>query len=153
MSMISLVALMLLVTVDVIMRRALNSPIYGSYEIEKFMLTIVVFMVLAYIMSNKGHIVVNTFTSSFPPRLRRVATSLGYLLTLIIIGLICWGSVIYGVDMVKAGEKSLLLPIPVAPFIFIAAYGSAILFLATLFHFLYILAGVEKKDTSTTCTL
>ena len=37
-SMIAAVAMMLLVTADIFMRRALNQPIFGAYEIGKVLL-------------------------------------------------------------------------------------------------------------------
>jgi TRAP-type C4-dicarboxylate transport system permease small subunit len=53
-SMIAAVAMMLIVTADVFMRRALNQPIFGAYEVGKVFLVIVVFCGVAYVMSVKG---------------------------------------------------------------------------------------------------
>lgn len=144
-SMISLVAMMLLVTVDVILRRAFNSPIYGSYELEQLMLVFILYTAIAYIMSRRGHIVVNTLTIYFPKSLYSVVTGVAYFLCLILLSLIFWGTLHYGLSQLKVGETTWLLKLPVAPFIFIVAFGSILTFFATLFHFIYILAGVEKK--------
>lgn len=148
-SMIAAVAMMLLVTADVFMRRALNQPIFGAYEVGKVLLVIVVFCGVAYVMSVKGHVVVDTLVRLYPKSLQRVVTAFAYLLSLIIVALISWQSVVYGMDMVRVGETSVLLRILVSPFIFIVAFGSAILFLVILVQFIYILAGVDEDSGST----
>ena len=145
-SMIAAVAMMFLVTADIFMRRALNQPIFGAYEVGKVLLVIVVFCGVAYVMSVKGHVVVDTLVRLYPRRLQRVVTAIAYLLSLIIVALISWQSAIYGMDMVRVGETSVLLRILVAPFIFIVAFGSAVLFLVILVQFIYILAGVDEDS-------
>jgi TRAP-type C4-dicarboxylate transport system permease small subunit len=148
-SMVAAVAMMLLVTADVFMRRALNQPIFGAYEVGKVLLVIVVFCGVAYVMSVRGHVMVDTLVRLYPKSLRRVVTAIAYLLSLIIVALISWQSAIYGLDMVRVGETSVLLRILVSPFIFIVAFGSAILFLVILVQFIYILAGVDEDSEST----
>lgn len=144
-SMVSLLAMMLLVTSDVTLRRAFNSPIFGSYELGQFMLTVIIYTAVAYVMSRRGHIVVNTLTIYFPRRLYSVVTGIAYFLSLILLAVIFWGSINYGLAEFKVGDTSMLLGIPIAPFIFILAYGIVLTFFATLFHLIYILAGVEIK--------
>ena len=148
-SMIAAVAMMLIVTADVFMRRALNQPIFGAYEIGKVLLVIVVFCGVAYVMSVKGHVVVDTLVRLYPKKLRTVVNGIAYFLSLLIVALISWQSAVYGLDMVRVGETSVLLRILVSPFIFIVAFGSAILFLVILVQFIYILAGVDEDSEST----
>jgi len=62
-----------------------------------------------------------------------------------------WQSALYGLDMLRLGETSVLLRILVSPFIFIVAFGSAVFFLVILVQFIYILAGVDEDSESTTC--
>jgi TRAP-type C4-dicarboxylate transport system permease small subunit len=148
-SMVAAVAMMLIVTADVFMRRALNQPIFGAYEIGKVLLVIVVFCGVAYVMSVRGHVVVDTLVRLYPKKLQTVVASIAYFLSLIIVALISWQSVEYGIDMVRVGETSVLLRILISPFIFIVAFGSAILFLVILVQFIYILAGVDEDSGST----
>ena len=150
-SMIAAVAMMFLVTADVFMRRALNQPIFGAYEIGKVLLVIVVFCGVAYVMSVKGHVVVDTLVRLYPKRLRTIVTAIAYLFSLIIVALISWQSAVYGLDMVRVGETTVLLRILVSPFIFVVAFGSAVLFLVILVQFIYILAGVGEDSESTSC--
>jgi TRAP-type C4-dicarboxylate transport system permease small subunit len=139
-----------LVTVDVFMRRAFNSPILGSYEIGKVLLVIVVFFGVAYVMTIKGHVVVDTLTRLYPAKLQKIANSTALFLSLLIISLICWQSTIYGLESFRIGETSVLLRIVVSPFIFIVAFGSLVLFLVILVQFIYSLAGIDM-DSDPTC--
>ena len=148
-SMIAAVAMMLLVTVDVFMRRALNQPIFGAYEIGKVLLVIVVFCGVAYVMSVKGHVMVDTLVRLYPKKLQIAVARIAYFLSLIIVALISWQSAVYGLDMVRVGETTVLLRILVSPFIFVVAFGSAVLFLVILVQFIYTLAGVGEGSEST----
>lgn len=148
-SMIAAVAMMLIVTADVFMRRALNQPIFGAYEVGKVFLVIVVFCGVAYVMSVKGHVVVDTLVRLYPKKLQTIVSGIAYFLSLIIVALISWQSTVYGLDMVRVGETTVLLRILVSPFIFVVAFGSAVLFLVILVQFIYILAGVDEDSGST----
>ena len=150
-SMIAACMMMFLVTADVFMRRALNQPIFGAYEIGKVLLVIVVFCGVAYVMSVKGHVMVDTLVRLYPKRLQTAVNGIAYFLSLIIVALISWQSAEYGLDMVRVGETTVLLRILVSPFIFIVAFGSAVLFLVILVQFIYILAGVGEDSESTSC--
>jgi TRAP-type C4-dicarboxylate transport system permease small subunit len=148
-SIIAAVVMMLLVTTDVFLRRVLNAPITGAYEIGKLLLTIVIFFAIAYTMSKKGHIAVDVATRLYPQRLRAVARGIGFALILAVVGTIVWGSIGYGWNMFKCGDTSTLLRVPTYPFIFLAACGCAILFFTILVQFIYVLAGVDEESGST----
>ena len=150
-SMIAAMGMMFLVTVDVFMRRVLNAPILGSYEIGKVLLVMVVFFGVAYVMSVKGHVAVDTLVRLYPRRLQKVVSGIAHFLSLAIVALISWQSTVYGLEMLRAGETSVLLRIIVSPFIFFVAFGSAVLFLVILVQFIYTLAGVEEDSESTSC--
>ncbi len=148
-SMIAAVVMMFLVTVDVFMRRVLNAPILGSYEIGKVLLVMVVFFGVAYVMSVKGHVAVDTVTRLYPKKLQLVVSGIAHFLSLLIVALISWQSAVYGLDMLRVGETSVLLRILVSPFILIVAFGSAVLSLVILVQFIYLLAGVDEDSGST----
>ena len=122
-----------------------------NYEIGKVLLVIVVFCGVAYVMSVKGHVMVDTLVRLYPKRLQAVVAGIAYFLSLIIVALISWQSTAYGLDMVRVGETTVLLRILVSPFIFVVAFGSAVLFLVVLVQFIYILAGVDEDSESTSC--
>ncbi len=148
-SMIAACAMMFLVTADIFMRRALNQPIFGAYEIGKVLLVIVVFCGVAYVMSVRGHVMVDTLVRLYSRKLQMAVSGIAYFLSLIIVALISWQSAVYGLDMLRVGETTVLLRILISPFIFVVAFGSAVLFLVILVQFIYILAGVGEDSEST----
>ncbi len=144
-AMVASIVMMLLVTVDVILRRVINAPIFGAYEVEKLLLSLMVFCSVAFVMSEKGHVIVDTLTRLYPKAAKRAVYAVAYFLSMVIMGSITLLSIKYGLAMLRAGETSTLLKIPVAPFIFIVALGSAIMFLVILVQFIYAVAGVDEK--------
>jgi len=142
--MIAAAIIMLLTTVDILMRRFLDMTVKGCFEVCDYLLVVVVFCAVAYVMTVKGHVVVDVFTSRYPQRFQRALSVIALFLSLIIVGLICWGSIQLGLSQLRVGEASVLLKIPAAPFIFVLAFGSALLFLVIIIQFIRIFARVRE---------
>jgi TRAP-type C4-dicarboxylate transport system permease small subunit len=136
--------IMVLTSVDVLMRRLLDMPIRGSFEISESLLVVTIFCSVAYVMVLRGHIVVDVFTSKYPRRYRKSLSVIALFLSLIIVGLICWGSILLGLEQYRVGEASVLLHLPEAAFVFVVAFGSALLFLVILIQFIGIFVGGEE---------
>ena len=60
---VCIVAITLLMTVDVLMRKLFDAAIVGSYEIVERLLLLLVFSAFAYAQTNKAHIHVTMFAS------------------------------------------------------------------------------------------
>jgi TRAP-type C4-dicarboxylate transport system permease small subunit len=144
-SMIASMIMMFLVTSDVFLRRVFNSPIFGAYEIGKFLLSVLVFCGVAFVMSEKGHVIVDTLTRLYPRAAQRAVYAVAYLLSMAIMAMISWLTAGYGLYMFRVGETSALLKILHAPFIFVVALGSAVFFFVLLVQFIYAIAGVDEK--------
>lgn len=142
--MIAAAIIMVLTTVDVLMRRLFDLPIKGSFELSDYLLIVVVFCSVAYVMTVKGHIVVDVFTNKYPQRFSGALSFIALILSLIMVGLICWGSIRYGLQQMSVGEASPLLGIPAAPFIFVIAFGSALFFLVIIIQFIRIFAKARE---------
>lgn len=136
---------MVLVTVDVLMRRFLNMPITGSFEISCALLVVIIFCCVAWVMTIRGHIVVDIFSHRYPERLGDIIGRIALFLSMIVVGLICWGSILFGLEQYRVGEASVLLRLPVAPFVFVLAFGSALLALVLLVQFINSFIG-SKGD-------
>jgi TRAP-type C4-dicarboxylate transport system permease small subunit len=135
---------MSLTTADVLVRRFLDTTIKGSFEISTNLLIVIVFCSVAYVMSVHGHVVVDVFTDRYPRSFQRPLTFIALLLSLIAVALICWGSIKLGLEQYRVGESSVLLSIPVAPFVFIMAFGSGLLFIVIMIQFVRIFARVKE---------
>jgi len=122
-----LFALMLLTAIDVTGRYLFNTPFIGTYEITKFMLASLIFCSLAYTQSRKGHVAVDIFVSGFSPKHRIMIDLINHSISSIVLGAIAWKSVERGFEVMATKECSGTLGIPVYPFLFVVAFGSAAL--------------------------
>jgi len=140
-----LVMMMLLITVDVVLRYAFNRPIKGSYELIEFMLVMLVFFGLAYTQTKKGHISIDLLTSHFSPGTQAVINSATYLLCLYGFALIAWRSIVQAEILRVAESSSGSLYLPIFPFMWVVVFGSALLCLVFLVDFLDSLASAVKN--------
>ena len=141
----SMIALMMFLTVaDVIARGFFDKSVYGAYELSEFMLVIVVFFSMAGCQLFKGHITIDLVVSRFPQRARDIIDSIMYVVFLIMFCIFTWVLTDYAIREI-GGDISGMLHIPVFPFIFMAALGSALFSLVILMHLLIFLAGALKK--------
>lgn len=139
-----LVLMVFLVTTDVVLRYFFNRPIKGSYELVEFMMVVLVFFGLAYTQTKKGHISVSLFTGKMSPERLAVIQSATYLLCLGIFSIIAWRCVVQATVLQTSGETSAVLFIPRYPFMWITAFGSALLSLIFLKDLLQSLDNIIK---------
>ncbi len=133
-----LLVMAFLITADVFMRYAFNSPILGSLEITEFMLAVVVFMGLAYAQSQRAHVGVDLVVQKLPPRLAASVDSVVLLLAVFIYALIAWKTYGNAMQSLRTGLESDILGIPHFPFRMLVPFGSALLCLE-------LLATLEEK--------
>lgn len=140
-----LVILVLLTVADVFLRRFLNAPVAGSFEISKLILGIIVFFTLAYCAVQGGHIVVDVLVSRFPQRAQsRVGLTI-QIFSAVITGLISWQLFFHAVKVKDAGEVTAIWDIWIYPFVFLAALGSALLTIVFLIQSLQAVSGIRKQ--------
>jgi TRAP-type C4-dicarboxylate transport system permease small subunit len=84
------IVMMLITMADVVMRSFFNSPLEGAYEITEFMMAGVVFLGLAYMQREKGHLAIEIFTERMPPWARSVVRMFGYLVALMLFSAIAY---------------------------------------------------------------
>ena len=124
---VAVLIMMLLTCADVVLR-LMRHPIPGTYEIISFLGTVIVSFALALTSLEKGHIVVK----KLPPRFQAGVDAVACLIGASLFGLICWQSLLYAADMRQSGEVSVTLTMPIYPFIYGVAAGSALLVLVLL---------------------
>ena len=91
------------------------------------MMVCLVFCSLAYAQSQKAHVAVDFLATLMPRKGQQIIDILNYLISLIILALITWKSVERGFEVMATKECSATLQIPVYPFMFLVALGSAAL--------------------------
>jgi TRAP-type C4-dicarboxylate transport system permease small subunit len=127
----AVVAMMLLTCADVVLR-LFRHPVPGTYEIVGFLGTVVIAFSLAYTSLEKGHIAVEIVVEKLHLRAQAGIEAATSLIGASLFALIAWQSLLYAVDLKQSGEVSVTLTMPIYPFIFGIAAGSALLSLVLL---------------------
>jgi TRAP-type C4-dicarboxylate transport system permease small subunit len=140
-----LVAMMLLTTTDITLRRVFNSPFPFTYELVEFMLVLVAYCYIPYTTSLSRHVSMDTLTCRFPAITRQRIILIGDFLTVILFALISWQNVLQGINVMNQGATTGILHVPKYPFQFMVAFGSALACLVFLFRVLNNLLGGKAK--------
>jgi len=134
-ALVAFVGMMFLITVDVSLRKILNMPILGSYEIVQYMMVVAISFGMAYCGLNRGHINVEVVITHLPRRARAIMCCITGFLTLAIGIIVVWQAFVY-LSQLQGGHKiSPVLIIPVYPFAGIVAFGLALYAIVLLIHF------------------
>lgn len=137
--------LVLLIAVDVTLRRAFNSPLTFSYEIIQFGLVIVVWGSVLYSTIRERHISIDVLVSRLPVKTRQVLRLTFDFISSVVLLLIGWQSITYAVDLRDAHRVSSMLDIPLYPFVFIVALGAILAGLILLVNFVDSVRGEGKR--------
>lgn len=122
---IVLLCLMVLTVVAVTLRK-FNNPILGTQDLSESGLVIVVFLAMAYAGWTGGHIAVDLIGNAIKPRTLNLLDTITRAISGGFFLIVAWQSVRQGLDALEFGDEFNLLPIPLYPFFFIIAFGSAV---------------------------
>ena len=117
--------MMMLTTVDVLGRFLFSKPIDGSFELTEVMLVIIVFCSMAFCQFSKGHINVDMIVRHFSKGTKKGFQILNDVLSLFVMTLIIWKSFENGRMVMQSNDVTMILGIPIYPFVFLVALGSA----------------------------
>lgn len=129
-----LAVLMFFATADVILRYVFNKPIPGSFELQEFMMGIVVIMGIGYCTFGKGHISIDMLTNRFPQKTQAILNFSHYLIASCLFAGVCWRTVIQGLEVQSRLLTSSVLLIPLFPFYWVLAFASAMVCLAFFYN-------------------
>ena len=124
--------MMVLITVDVILRKFFNSPINGSYEIVQYLLMLVVFASFSYTQMKKGHVRVSMFVNKMPWRLRCFINGVNELLCAILSGILCYAAMVQAQYLFEGKWTSDVLRFPTSPFFWFESVASFVFALVLL---------------------
>jgi TRAP-type C4-dicarboxylate transport system permease small subunit len=144
-SMVVIVLVTLLVVTDVCLRRLFDAPIMGSHDLSSLAFSIIVFLPLAWCAINDGHVELNLVVKRLPKTAQLSIEVIIMFITTVILGLMSWQILVQGTKLQVANQETALLEIPVYPFIYLAALGSAVLTLAFLIRFIHSLSIIIEK--------
>jgi TRAP-type C4-dicarboxylate transport system permease small subunit len=143
---ILLSCLMMITTVDVIGRYALNVPLRGGFEITELLLMTLIFAGLPLVSRADEHVTMDFVDAALGNRGRQLLRRLVDIVCgLIVLGL-AWRIYIRAGKIAGYGDTTEVLVIPVAPFVYFMALT---VFIAALVHLIkaFLPAAAERPQT------
>ena len=140
-----LAAMGLLTVMDVAGRYLLNQPIAGALELSEFALVLLVFLGLGATGLRGSQVVVDIALDQFSPRLRAISDMFNALLAIGFWSVIAWRTAVQAQEVAFRGEVSTILGVPVYPFVYTVAFGSAVMGVAMVGRFLAALSRTVPR--------
>lgn len=112
-----------LVAADATGRYVFNRPIPGVIEITELMMVFIVFLVFAYVEREEGHVRVDLVISRLPRKVRPYIECFGKVVSLGVIAIIVWQSILYSQGLREGGNVSAYWGITVGSFLWVVAFG------------------------------
>jgi TRAP-type C4-dicarboxylate transport system permease small subunit len=140
-------ALMALVTINVILRYVWVS-ISGAYDYVQVLTAISVAAAIAFTAYERGNIEIELLMERFSERVQGVMACIMTLISLVFFAMASWWVITLGHDMQVAGETTMTVYMPYAPFLYFIAAGLALMVLALLGQFIRQLHRVIDPSAS-----
>ena len=139
-------AIMLLIVLDVTLRKLLNSPVPGAYELVQYALMASVFASFAYCQSERGHIHITMLIRLMPQKLRFAAYSFTGLLSAVIAGYLGYAAIRQAKQAFEFNYTTGLLKFAVFPFFWIMAVAMFLFTIAILFDVMRSVIAMFNKE-------
>lgn len=143
-SALALMAMMLLTTLDVILRY-FGYPIKGVYEVVTFLFAVIVAFPIAFTQIQRGHIAIEFLVSRFSERVRTVFESIAHLFSLSVFCLLTWQVALLGTKFWKIGQVSTTLKFSYFPFVWGVAFACAMMSVVLLIDLSKSVARLVRK--------
>ena len=143
-----LLALTVITVIDVTLRSAFNSPIFGGQDIAQLFMIMVVCCSIAYSGRSGGQVAVELFDSFGSERCMQWISIIIKLISVVMLGVLSWHLVISGFDAHEFGEATLTLEISFGPFFVILAAGIALYLLVLVAEVYLLIQGHSTKYES-----
>lgn len=143
--MVALATMMFLTAVDVTLRKVVNMPIMGSYEMIQFTMIFCGGLGLAYCAVEKSHVAVDIVTSRLSRRTQGIMGSITGLIALAVCIVLTWQAVNYISILWNSKQMTAVLMVPLYPFAGLFAFSLALYCIVLIIHFLeFIREGMNK---------
>lgn len=132
-SFLCVILIMLLIVADVIVRKVLNSPISGAYEIVQYLLMSFIFASFAYTQSERGHIHITMLIRIMPQKLRFVCYSITGLLSTAVAAYLGYAAILQADQALVGNYISGVLRFQIYPFYWVMAITMFVFTIALFF--------------------
>jgi len=133
-------AMVLMLIVSVIMRKAFNAPMKGVFELSEFGMVMITFLFLSSQYFKPDSMVMDTFVEIFPRTVKRINNAFIFLLDVGTLAITSWQLYAYAVKVQQGRQVSKILEIPVYPFVYLGAVCTLLLTLVFMMKFLFALS-------------
>jgi TRAP-type C4-dicarboxylate transport system permease small subunit len=140
---VAMVFIMVVIVANVILRMPWK-PLGGTVELVEMAGAILLALGIAYTAMLKGHIMVGILVEKFPPRIRGFTDLVVNLIAFVFSFILARELIIYALSMLSRGYETGHLKIPVAPSIFLVAFGFIMLCLVLLLNLLRAAQNLAK---------
>lgn len=128
---VSLVFIMLIICVGVF-TRVFKEPIQGAYELSEILMIFLIFIGISYAEMRRRHVTMSLVTTNVPAKVRVALRFVTQAISTVIFGFMTWQTIVQGLNVMNFHQTTTALSIPIAPFYFVAAAGSAMMCLVLL---------------------
>lgn len=118
---ISLLVMGVLTCIDVILRKFFDSPFQFTMEVSGVLLVAFIAAAYAYSTFKGRHISIDTLTTKLPKKTQNIIIAVTDLVSVLILGLVCWRCIIQGNHLLKVGQHTPIVEIPFYPFLYFLA--------------------------------
>jgi TRAP-type transport system small permease protein len=132
---LALVGMVLLTCVDVIGRYVLNRPLTGAFELSEMAMGALVFASLPLVTLRRQHVTVDLLDLVVPGRWRTAQDALANLVAALCVGVVAWRLLVKAAEMMRTGETTAVLKIPVYPLVYsmaLLSFLTAVVILAMM---------------------
>ncbi|MDD2554144.1 MAG: TRAP transporter small permease [Desulfotomaculaceae bacterium] len=141
-----LVATMLLVVVNILLRVLFKAPIFGAYEYVGLLTALVIGLALAQCSVQNGHIDVSLVVDLFPARLRDVVGVFINFISMCFLAASSWYVGAYARSMYDSGLVTPTTQTPIYPFVYLIALGLLVYSLVLLVRSIeYIIKAANNR--------
>ncbi len=102
---------------DIIMNKVFKNPLNFAFDSIGLLAVVAIVAAIPMVQLNHGHIEIEFVEKRFGPTLRKINALFIGILAIALWGIVAWRSFLYGGDILRAGEVSMSVGMPIFPFI------------------------------------
>ncbi len=140
-----LVGIAVLIVVNIIMRRVVDSSILGTYEMVGYLAATAIGLSLAHCAVERSHISASFLVERLPHPAQRIINIFVDFISLIFLSLITRHLTRYATGIAASGRVSPTIRLPFYPFIYLVALGFLVLALVTFIRLAEAIAGGSEE--------
>ena len=147
-SVITLLAIVVVVVIDVFLRYVLGQTLRGAYEMVQYLLMISIFSSFAYCQTERGHVHVTMLTSLFPQKLRLILYALTELICCLGAFAVAYASIRQGGIYLSSNMITGVLLLPLWPFYMLEGLCMAVFGIALLWEAIKGVIAVSNQEVA-----